>query len=405
MTAATARPSAGQPIPRLVWVVFAASFLFSLGYGVTFLLPPLFAGFGADEADVGTVLGIAALSTLAAVFFAGHLADALGRAKVVGLAGLMMAAAHLGFGLAPSYGLHLWLSGLLLGAGWGLFYCLSQIIIALLIPPAERARFFLISHAFIMGGIGLAPVLAPLVARFDLPVAWVFLVVAGGAALAAVLFFVVSSALHEGRSRTSDAASSLTLDAARRILASEARYPIIMVGIGACVFAGFHAYQTTLAAAAGVDYALFFIVYTVTVVFFRTILSGTMGRLPLYGSSTVLLLAMTAGSAIFIGLDGSTGLYALAAFLLGIGYGITYALIKAIVANEAPDGLAPQAMQMFNLSYFVGVFAFPFLGGLVIVHAGTGAFVLIMTALAAIECALAASRHLARRRTPAPARV
>jgi hypothetical protein len=39
-------------------------------------------------------------------------------------------------------------------------------------------------------------------------------------------------------------------------------------------------------------------------------------------------------------------LYGLAAFLLAIGYGITYALIKAIVANQAPDGLSSQAMQM-----------------------------------------------------------
>ena len=51
---------------------------------------------------------------------------------------------------------------------------------------------------------------------------------------------------------------------------------------------------------------------------------------------------MTAGSAIFLGLDGNVVLYGIAAFLLAIGYGITYSLIKAIVANEAPHGLSSQ---------------------------------------------------------------
>jgi MFS family permease len=393
---------AAAPIAPLVWVVFGASFLFGLGYGVSFLLPPLFASFGADEAAVGTVLGVAAVATLLAVLLAGHVADAIGRARAIAVGGLLLAGAHVGFGLAGSYGAHLWVYGVLLGIGWGLFYCLSQIIIALLIPAAERARYFLISHAFIMGGIGGGPIIWPLVARYGLPVAWAFFVVAVGTAVAAVLFFAVSRALGEGHDRTSDAASSLTASAARRVLASEARYPIIMVGIGACVFAGFHAYQTSLAASAHVDYSLFFVVYTVTVVVFRVVLSGHMARLPLYAASAVLLVAMTAGSAIFLGLDGNPGFYALAAFLLAIGYGITYALIKAIVANEAPPGLSAQAMQMFNLSYFVGIFGFPFLGGHLIVRLGTPALVAVMTGLAAVECLMALARHLATRRAPAP---
>jgi len=80
------------------------------------------------------VLGVAAVATLVAVLFAGHVADAIGRARAIAIGGV--------------------------GIGWGLFYCLSQIIIALLIPAAERARYFLISHAFVMGAVmtGLAAV-------------------------------------------------------------------------------------------------------------------------------------------------------------------------------------------------------------------------------------------------------
>jgi MFS family permease len=127
------------------------------------------------------------------------------------------------------------------------------------------------------------------------------------------------------------------------------------------------------------------------------VLAVTAPKVPLYLASAWLLAAMTAGSALFLVLGGSLVLYALAAFLLGIGYGIAYALIKAIVANEAPEGLAPQAMQLFNLSYFVGVFAFPGLGGLIIAEFGAMTFVAIMAVLALIECAIAIQRHARKR--------
>ena len=381
------------PISGILWVVFGASFLFSLGYGVTFLLPLLFAGFGATEAEVGETLGAASIATLIAVLYAGHLSDAIGRARAVAFGGVLMTLALAGFALSMAYTPLTLALGLLLGAGWGLFYCLSQILIAMFIPPEQRARYFLISHAFIMAGIGGGPMVGPLVVGAEMPVAAAFWVAALGTLLASLLFWVAGAALHESGAGHHDRAS-LTLDTAKKVLQSESRYPIIMVGIGGAVFSGFHAYQTTLAAWAGVDYVNFFVTYTLTVVFFRSVLSGFMGRLPLYKASTGLLFCMTLGSGIFLVIDGSRWLHAVAAFLLGIGYGITYALIKTIVVNESPPAVAPQAMQLFNLSYFVGIFGFPLAAGYVLVFLNPATLVILLTALAALEMALAGSRSL-----------
>jgi len=52
---------------------FAACFTQSGTYGLTFLLPDLFQIFGANEKDVGLMLGITTLATLIAVYFAGQL--------------------------------------------------------------------------------------------------------------------------------------------------------------------------------------------------------------------------------------------------------------------------------------------------------------------------------------------
>jgi MFS family permease len=390
---------------RIIAIVCMASFFCGAGYGATFLLPILVDGFGAGTELVGSVLGAAAVSTLLTVAYAGHISDGLGRAPAVGLSGLLLAAGNAGFALSGGNAAVLLLAGIVLGIGWGLFYCLSAIILAVLVEPASRARMFLVSHACLMAGIGSAPLLAPFMESMGAPLALAFLLVAAGTTFSGLALFAIAPAIRrEEGVRAVEGVARLSLPAARLIFASEARFPIIMVGLGACVFAGFHAYQTVIAEAAGVDYAYFFAIYAATVVLFRIVLAATAPKVPLYLASAWLLAAMTAGSALFLVLDGSLVLYALAAFLLGIGYGIAYAVIKAIVANEAPEGLSPQAMQLFNLSYFVGVFAFPGLGGIIIAEFGAMAFVLIMAVLAAIECAIAIQRHARKRSLEAAVR-
>jgi MFS family permease len=392
--------TAGAPssLRGIAVVVFVGSFLDSLGYGVTFLLPPLFAGLGGDAADVGAVLGVAAVTTLISVAFAGHISDGLGRPKATALASLCLAAAHLGFSQAGSMSPLLFICGALLGVGWGLFYCLSAIILAVLIPPAERPKLFLLQSACIMAGIGLGPLIGPFLAIQGSDVSAAFLAVAVATAIGALLFAAVSVPVRRQESINGvDGIARLDGPSVRRVLASEARYPIAMVGIGACVFAGFHAYQTVIADRLGLPFSVFFTVYTLTVVSLRVVLAGVMGRAPLYLASGFLLVAMSVGSALFLVATGSLLLYGASAVLLGIGYGITYALIKSIVANESPPGLAPQAMQLFNLSYFVGVFGFPFVGGFVIVHFGTAVLIVTMIALAVLECVIAFQRHWANR--------
>ncbi|BCQ60506.1 hypothetical protein PBOI14_22560 [Pseudomonas sp. Boi14] len=53
-----------------------------------------------------------------------------------------------------------------------------------------------------------------------------------------------------------------------------------------------------------------------------------------------------------------------------MGYGLTYSVINGLAANEAPAGRTSQALLLFSLSYFIGVFGFPWLAGRIIVEAG-----------------------------------
>ena len=66
---------------------FLAVFLQSGTYGLTFMLPKLFAEFGANEKDVGAMLAITTIITLLTVYYSGHFSDHMGRMRTLGMSG------------------------------------------------------------------------------------------------------------------------------------------------------------------------------------------------------------------------------------------------------------------------------------------------------------------------------
>jgi len=63
-----------------------------------------------------------------------------------------------------------------------------------------------------------------------------------------------------------------------------------------------------------------------------------------------------------------------------------------MAANDAFEGLLPQTLQLFALSYFVGIFGFPLLAGWILVDLGGGSLLLLVAMLAALEATLALRR-------------
>ncbi len=325
-----------MPRSTLLALFYLASFFQAGAYGLTFLLPRLFAKFGSDEKAVGAMLAVTALSTLVAVYFSGHLADRFGRTKTLGLACLAIAAALAGYGLATGPGLILVTASLLLGAGWGLTYALSPVVLTGLIAPQERVRYFALLSVAVMAGFGLSPVLAAQMELAGLPLEAAFYVTALLCALAALLFFVLIGPISAGdRGTGGPSRSQLSLRAVQQILASPARLPVAMVLIGASVFAGMNNFQTVFADQRGLDYAQYFLAYTLTVVLCRLLLARfTGGRRP-YLMIAALQYVMFGSVVLFAVSGGSAVLYLVTAALFGIGYGVSYPILAAMTANDA----------------------------------------------------------------------
>ena len=87
-------------------------------------------------------------------------------------------------------------------------------------------------------------------------------------------------------------------------------------------------------------------------------------------------------------------LYAIVAVLFGIGYGASYPILVTMAANDADEHLGPQTLQLFALTYFVGVFGFPLVAGSFIVEVGTTPLLVLVAMLAATEATLALRRGL-----------
>jgi MFS family permease len=95
-------------------------------------------------------------------------------------------------------------------------------------------------------------------------------------------------------------------------------------------------------------------------------------------------------------MGNSFPLYILVAILFGIGYGASYPILVAMAAADANAKLVPQTLQLFALTYFIGLFGFPLLAGFIITTWGS-LTVLILTALMAITEASLALRRATQR--------
>jgi len=374
---------------------FAAVFLQAGAYGLTFMLPQLFAGFGADEKTVGAMLTITAGATIVAVLFSGHLSDRLGRTATLGWACLLIALALGLFGMANTVGLMVAIASAALGAGWGLTYALPPVVLSRLVSAHARVQMFALLSVFVMAGFGLSPVMSAALLDAGAGISDAFFVTSGLCAISAVLFFILSAPVRNlTQHLPKETASRLSIPTVRAVFATKAWRPLTMVFLGASVFAGVTNFQTVMAEARGLNYATYFLTYTVTVILFRIALARFSGGARPYVTIAGLQYVMCGTVLLFLVLGSNAPLYILFAILFGIGYGASYPILVAMAANDADEALVAQTLQLFALTYFIGIFGFPLIAGWILVEAGATSLLILVATLAAIEASMALLRGL-----------
>jgi len=377
---------------------FLAVFLQSGTYGLTFLLPELFVEFGANEKDVGAMLLVTTLVTLTTVYYSGHLSDLLGRMRTLGLSGFTIAVALVLYSTASGVGVALILASALIGFGWGLMYTLAPVVLTRLSGSDNRVQTFSLYAVFLMAGFGLSPVYASWMEARGFSIRDAFSVVAGFCAISGSLFWFLKTPLERyALVEAPNARSRLSLPAVVAIFRSRGWLPVVMVFLGASVFAGLNNFQTSIAKAEGLDYADYFLAYTITTVVCRIAFAGFSGGSSPYRVIAILQYIMCASALLFLFIDGSQWIYVACAVLFGIGYGASYPILVAMAANDANEDLVPQTLQLFALTYFIGIFGFPYIAGWLIVDFSIPTLLIVVAILAAIEATMALVRSTRKR--------
>jgi MFS family permease len=359
------------------------------------MLPKLFEGFRADEKTVGIMLSITTVSTLTTAYYAGHLSDKLGRVTTLGFACLTIALSLFLYGISQSVGLTLTMASICLGAGWGLTYSLAPVAMTKLVAPDERVKCFALLSVFVMAGFGLSPVMTAMLQDRGFSVADAFYLTAAFCTISGAIFFILvkpmrAHALISG----AEPQSRLTLSSVKLVLKSRALVPVTMVCLGASVFAGLNNFQTVIAESRGLDYAPYFLTYTITVIVLRVLLANSKGGTSPYLTIAILQYIMCGSVALYIVIGGNQALYKVVALLFALGYGVSYPNLVAMAAKDADDDLVPQTLQLFALTYFIGIFGFPLIAGWIIVEFGAAPLLTLVALLAAIEASMAAYRAI-----------
>jgi len=397
-TAASGTTSVGAS--RRVFSLFClGGYLLSVSYGTTFLLALLVASRGGNEGDAGLIISTAIVSTIVAVILSGHASDAIGAPRAVGVSGLILSASCLGFALVPGVGQGMRICGLLLGCGWGVFYTLGPIIVAAIIEPARRIRYFALLSGSMMSGIGTGPILGRGAKLLGWPLETTYVAAAATSFCGALIFFFLHEPIRRIMATHGTAkATRLSWASLMRVIQAKAVFPIVMVGLGGAIFGGLSSFQTAYAASKGLDFSIFFIGFMGAAIGCRMFISGIVVRLNPYLSAAVLTSLVVVSIAMFQVLVSDWVGYLLSSVTLGVGYGLTYSVINGLAANEAPQGETPQALLLFSLSYFIGVFGYPLLAGHLIVARGIPALLSATMLIALGNFAIALGRLLPRLR-------
>jgi MFS family permease len=364
----------------------------STAFGMLLLLPLYVQELGGDEADFGVVLSAAAVPAVLCIGLLIRYPEVLRPHVVVALAiatygiGAVGASLVTG-GWAPLVGI-----GVLLGTAWAVVYAASPMAMSGMVTDEGRAAYFGYLTGTQQVGIGMGPVISRFLVETPLGFRGTFLV-AGVVCLIAVALTLVVGALVSDAGKEGaegNASSPVSFGAAmRRILVSEAAFSLAMILLFACLFTTMTSFQPTFAGARGLDYSVFYVAYTVAVIFSRFVLAGLAARfdsrLVIAGSVSVMALAVASFLAV-----GSNGVfYGISSAFLGLGYGLALPGVQAQAVNVSEEQVRQRVLPMAGMIFEGAILGFPLVAGWIITGFGYRVLFAVLLAFALVQVAIA----------------
>lgn len=335
-------------------LVLSSIFFYSSMYLILNYLPGYVYELGGTEADIGLVTGALVLSSLVTRPFVGWIVDQIGGKKVL-LAG------NITFVFAPLLYLYpVSVSGLLparifLGLGLALFTTAGLTIVFDLSDSTrwgEATGFFLSAQLL---AIAMAPAFGTFIAGKNSLESLVPFVV-GIAILSLVFALLVNISPHI---RPSSQRVRWKLINTSRIIAPSIAVVTIGIGYAAVItFLPILALHTNLTGS-----SLFYFIYALTALLIRTPAGRISDRI---GRTRVIIpsITLTIIGLALVAISSSYLMLGFAALIYGLGFGATYPVIGAMIADNSPSELRGLTFGFFAGSFDFGLLIGALLGGM-----------------------------------------
>jgi MFS family permease len=388
-------------------LLYAENFLITFSVGIFLTLPTYLQQQGRTEVFFGQIFAVGAVGALTCVVAVHWLLRRFGLNRVAPLGSLAFGLGSLVYALAAyrfsDVDAMFYAASLLQGVGWGLFLPIGPICISSMVPVKERPRFFAVYGAFNTLGIGVAPIISNLsmaylkVGFFDLFVL---------ACLTNLGGYLCSRTAARGNESYAVVSREVSVDAGRnavlRVFALPSVYFFAMMMLCGCIYTSMTNFQTSFAEAMKLDYKLFFLFFTLSIILARFSLGKMISDVPPRRSIPVLVVVMLAAMASLYGVGLSAAFYAASAILFGLSYGLIVPLIQAQATAHAPDALRSQVLITVSMSYLLARYLFPYFAALAIQPFGYGGLLFMLVLCAGANVALA-SYFFLRRAVPCAA--
>lgn len=375
-------------------------------YGSTLLLPAFVTAAGGSPARAGLIYWSGALGAGAALVLSGRLAERLGAGWSAAGGAVLYAMATGILAWGGVLGGDAYAAGLLLGAGWALFFTSAPIAVSSMAGARQAGSCFLVLAGFNALGMGAAPIAGQLLVQHGWSFRSVFALAALMSACSAALLYGSARDVRPlaAAAQARGGVSGLT-GPARLVLASRARPFLLMVLLGACVFTTMTAFQPALASGTSQSAPVFYAFYTLGVIVPRFTVTRLLARSRPAAATTALLAGMCLALGGFMLAGHNRVLYAVSAAALGVSYGLAYPLIQARAADSTPGELRHWTLWYFSLAYFTGLYGFPLIASLVIARGGYQAIMAVLLTISVAELAISARTQDPAKRKPAPSLV
>jgi MFS family permease len=369
----------------------------STAFGMLLLLPLYVQELGGDEADFGVVLSAAAVPAVLCIGLLIRYPEALRPHVVVALAIATYGIGAVGASLVTGGWTPLVGIGVLLGTAWAVVYAASPMALSRMVTDEGRAAYFGYLTGTQQVGIGVGPVISRFLVETPLGFRGTFLVAGFVCLVAVALTLAVGALLSDAGTEGAEGngSSPVSFGAAMRcILVSEAVFSLAMILLFACHFTTMTSFQPTFAGARGLDYSVFYIAYTVAVIFSRFVLAGVAARfdsrLVIAGSVSVMALAVASFLAV-----GSNGVfYGISSAFLGLGYGLALPGVQAQAVNVSEEQVRPRVLPMAGMLFEGAILGFPLVAGWIITGFGYRVLFAVLLAFALVQVAIAWWRFL-----------